>query len=100
MRPADGYCLWVRFDDGIAGTVDLASVLHIGCFTLLRDRHVFSTVRVDADTGNLRWPAGVYLHAFILHDDLVARGARRAAPPSDDQAFQKFMLRAIWRAAP
>ena len=97
VRPMSNYRLWLRFDDGFVGTVNLESITHIGAFTLLRHPRMFDTVRVDEETGDVRWPAaGVRLCPVILYQDIVARCAgQRVKPAGEDQAFQRYMARAI-----
>jgi hypothetical protein len=95
------YRLWLRFDDGFAGTVNLESMTHIGAFTLLRRPGAFDRARVDVETGDVVWPAGVRLCPVILYQDIVARCAGQRFPlPGEDQAFQRFMARAIGGTAP
>lgn len=40
------YTLWLRFSDGLEGDVDLAQELHGPVFEPLRDRNVFSQLRL------------------------------------------------------
>lgn len=94
-RPAKNYTLWLRFSDGLQGSVDLSSLLDIGCFKFWRDLHVFLDVQPCPKTGDAVWPAGVRLNAEVLYQDIAARGGRRAPAPSADAAFQRFMARAI-----
>jgi hypothetical protein len=50
------YTLWIRFEDGIAGEIDLSGELLGGVFEPLRDEAYFRQFRVNADTGTLEWP--------------------------------------------
>jgi hypothetical protein len=88
------YELWLRFSDGIEGSVDLSRLLDIGCFKLWRDVEAFLEARPHPQTGAAWWPVGVSLNAEILHADLRARGAR-APQPARDRGFQRFMARAL-----
>lgn len=97
-RPSPDYTLWVRFDDGLKGEFNLASLLDIGCFSLWRDVRVFMTARPDPETGAIVWrAAGVRLDADILYHDLAERGGQRAPAPSADPGFVRFMQRALQR---
>lgn len=88
VRQAGEFRLWLLFDDGLAGTVDLAGVIELDHFWLLRDRRVFRTVRVG-ETGELWWPqAGIRLSPSILHRDMVARDVSAARR---DTTFQRFL---------
>ncbi len=88
------YTLWCKFSDGLQGTVNVAGMLDIGCFTLWRDLAIFLDARPCPDTGDAWWPAGVRIDRWVLYSELEARGAR-PAQPARDIAFQRFMARAI-----
>ena len=61
VRPLEGYRLWLRFEDGIEGTVDVAEMIRFqGVFALLRDRENFLRVRVDSEIGTVCWPASYW----------------------------------------
>jgi hypothetical protein len=68
VRPLDGYRLWLRFEDGIEGTVDVAEMIHFqGVFEPLRDRAKFLEVRVDQEIGTICWPNGADLDPDVLY---------------------------------
>ena len=49
-RPLEGYQLYLRFEDGVEGVVDISQhIAFAGVFEPLRDRTYFEQVRVDAD---------------------------------------------------
>jgi len=50
--------LWLRFDDGTEGEVDLKSQLWGEAFEPLNDPAFFPRVRLNADTGTIEWPNG------------------------------------------
>jgi hypothetical protein len=54
-----GYRLYLRFEDGVEGVVDLAPHLSFqGVFEPLRDPIYFAQVRVDPASGTVAWPNG------------------------------------------
>jgi hypothetical protein len=55
-RYVGGYTIWLRFEDGTAGEVDLSNELRGEVFLPLRDPSFFSRVFVNADTGTIEWP--------------------------------------------
>lgn len=62
VRRLGGTRLWVEFDDGRAGEVDLAPVLGGGpVFEPLRDPALFAEVVVDPLLRTLVWPNGADL---------------------------------------
>jgi hypothetical protein len=95
-RPSRDYTVWLRFADGLQGTVDVSGLLEIGCFKFWRDMDAFLEARPHAGTGGAWWPVGVHLDADILYQDLRARGAQ-PAQPARDKAFQQFLERACKR---
>jgi hypothetical protein len=72
----DDYKLWLRFDDGLEGSVFLGNLLEIGAFKLWRDVSEFDKVCVDPVTATVTWEGGIRLDPDILYQDLAPRGAR------------------------
>lgn len=74
VRPTGGTRLFLRFDDGFAGELDLATILHFeGVFADLRDPEVFAKVRVDPEIGTVVWPNGADLCPDVLHARLTGQ---------------------------
>ena len=71
-----GHRVWLRFDDGVAGEVDLTAELAGEVFAPLRDVATFARFRIDAGR-TLSWPNGADFAPEFLHD-LVGRSATRA----------------------
>lgn len=64
--------VWLRFSDGLEGTVDLASELHGEVFEPLRDVAAFRQLRLDPDTHTIAWPNGADFAPEHLYDLLQA----------------------------
>lgn len=63
-----GYCLHLRFEDGVEGVVDLAAQLSFrGVFEPLKDPAYFAQVRVDPELGTVTWPNGAGLDPVVLY---------------------------------
>lgn len=58
VKPLGHARLWVRFDDGLEGEVDLAAALTGAVFLPLRDPGLFAEVAIDPDTRTVTWPNG------------------------------------------
>ena len=59
VEPRGGYRLWLQFQDGAEGEVDLGRELTFqGVFGPLRDPAYFARVRVNAELGTICWPNG------------------------------------------
>jgi hypothetical protein len=79
-RHAGGYRIWLRFNDGVAGEVDLESRLFGEVFEPLRDPELFRQVRLEPELDTVVWPNGADFAPEFLHD-LVVRGASEVAEP-------------------
>jgi len=83
VRHEGGHRLFLRFDDGASGIVDLAPHLDFsGVFAPLRDPEAFGLANLDADLGTVTWPGGAdlcpdVLHAWLTGSKLPASAARR-----------------------
>jgi hypothetical protein len=55
-RYVRGYSIWLRFEDGTEGVVDLTEELYGPVFEPLKDKSYFSSFRVNPDTGTIEWP--------------------------------------------
>jgi len=63
-RYRGGHRVWLRFDDGLEGEVDLAPALRGPVFEPLQDPEVFARFEVDH---TLVWPNGADLAPESLH---------------------------------
>ena len=63
--------VWLRFDDGLCGEIDLANELDGEVFEPLRDPATFARFTVDE---TLTWPNGADFAPEFLHER-VARGS-------------------------
>ena len=74
VRYMDDWKLELRFNDGRKGIADLAGELTGPVFSPLRDTGLFSKVKLDHDSGTIRWPNGAdlapeYLYFLAFRDD-------------------------------
>ena len=61
-----GYKLWIAFDDGTSGEVDLANELKGSMFEPLKDLAEFKNVSVDPELETIVWPNGADLAPEFL----------------------------------
>lgn len=68
VRPLEGYRVFLKFDDGIQGELDLESLLDPfdGVFEPLRDHARFREVFVDSG-GTIAWPNGADIAPETLY---------------------------------
>jgi len=69
VRHVRDYVVWLEFEDGTEGEVDLRNSLRGPVFEPLRDVDYFKQVRVDPELGTIVWPNG----ADIAPETLYAR---------------------------
>ncbi|MGH8676654.1 MAG: DUF2442 domain-containing protein [Burkholderiales bacterium] len=70
-KAEDDYNLWIRFDDGLEGSVFLGNLLEIGAFKLWRDVREFEKVSVDPESATVTWEGGIRLDNEVLYQNLV-----------------------------
>ena len=63
-----GYTVWLRFEDGTEGEIDLSEELHGPVFEPLTDYAYFAQLRVNPETGTIEWPNGADLAPEFLYD--------------------------------
>ena len=63
-----GHTVWLKFNDGVEGEVDLANELEGEVFEPLLDVKVFSTVRLHSEFGTIVWPNGADFAPEFLHE--------------------------------
>lgn len=73
-RSTGGHRLYLRFEDGVDGEVDLRSLLDFkGVFEPLEDPAEVAKVRVDSDLGTVCWENGADLDPDVLYATLTGR---------------------------
>lgn len=80
VRPTGGTRLFLRFDDGASGELDLAVILRFeGVFASLREPAFFAQVRLAPEIGTVVWPNGADLCPDVLHAHLTGQALPGAA---------------------
>jgi hypothetical protein len=70
------YRVWVRFDDGAEGVVDLAHLAGRGVCRAWDEPGVFERAHVSAESGTVTWPGEIDLDPDVLHRMIVGAGAQ------------------------
>jgi hypothetical protein len=74
--------LYLRFEDGAAGEVDLDRLVRWkGVFEPLRDPQRFAEVRVDPELGTIVWPNGADIDPDVLYSAVTGTPIVVAASP-------------------
>lgn len=66
----DDYTIWVHFNDGVSGEVDLTKELEREVFGPLKDQSFFKSFRVDSNLQTVVWENGADLAPEFLYDNL------------------------------
>jgi hypothetical protein len=64
------YVIWVRFNDGIEGEVDLEQELTGEIFGPLKDKELFESFKVDPVLETIVWENGADLAPEFLRDNV------------------------------
>ena len=64
------YVIWIKFNDGIEGEVDLEYELTGEIFGPLRDKNLFKSFKVDPILETIVWENGADLAPEFLHDNI------------------------------
>jgi hypothetical protein len=67
VKPLDGYKLWLRFQDGVSGTVDLSGELWGPMFEPLKDAALFAQAAIHPELETVTWPNGADLAPEFLY---------------------------------
>jgi hypothetical protein len=62
--------IWLKFNDGSEGTVDLKDRLFGEMFEPLKDKEKFKSFRIDPELETLVWPNGADLAPEFLREHL------------------------------
>ncbi len=69
-RYVSGFVVWLKFRDGTAGEIDLASELSGPVFEPLREPAVFRQFQIHHEFHTLVWPNGADFAPEFLHDNV------------------------------
>jgi hypothetical protein len=75
MRYIEDFRIWLRFEDGREGEIDLSGELWGEVFEPLRELRKFKQVQLDRELNTVRWESGADFAPELLYDNLTSRGA-------------------------
>jgi len=75
-EPHENYRLWIQFDDGIEGEVDLKSLVGKGVFSAWNSIEFFNSVHVDKRTDTVAWGDDIDLDPYVLRNSITKQGNR------------------------
>jgi hypothetical protein len=65
------YHVWIRFDDGLQGVVDLSHFVGKGVFKAWESIEFFNQVRVDPETDTIAWGDNIDLDPYVLREKIL-----------------------------
>ena len=66
VKPDDDYVLYLEFDNGEQGWMDMKPFINYGVFQKIKDRSMFQQVRINFDT--VEWDCGVDLDPEYVYE--------------------------------
>lgn len=75
-EPRPHYRVWIRFDDGLEGEVDLSHLVGKGIFSAWEDVEFFNQVKIDPISDTLAWGKDIDLDPYVLREQ-VAVGKKK-----------------------
>ena len=93
VEPRDGYQIWVRYEDGVEGILDLSHLAGKGVFKAWDDRAFFEGVHISEEGGCVCWgcPPGSDMELDIAPETGYARllgiTRERISSMSDEDEF-------------
>ncbi len=70
-EPRDNYQLWIQFEDGLEGEVDLHHLVGKGVFKAWSSLDFFNQVRIDKKTDTVLWGDFIDLDPYL---NLIVKG--------------------------
>ena len=67
VKPLKDYRVWLKFSDGVEGTVDLSELVGKGVFSAWEDVDFFNSVFIDQESHTIAWEGGIDLDPDSLY---------------------------------
>ena len=77
--PREGFKLYLRYDDGVAGEVDLSALAGQGVFAAWREPGLFARARLS-EAGAVEWPGEIDLCPDALYLELTGKPVEEVFP--------------------
>lgn len=72
-EPHDNYKLWIRFDDGLSGEVDLKNLVGKGVFSAWNSIDFFRSVHIDEKSSTVVWGEDLDLDPYVLREQVISQ---------------------------
>ena len=77
VRALPKFKIWIKFQDGKAGTVDLSDLAGKGVFSKWKEPGFFESVSIDKESHTAAWPGGIDLSPESLYQDITGKSPIR-----------------------
>ena len=67
------YHVWICFDDGLEGEVDLSNLVGKGIFEAWASVDFFNQVKVDPKTNTIAWGEDIDLDPYVLKEEVAKK---------------------------
>jgi hypothetical protein len=71
-EPRPDYRVWIRFDDGLEGEVDLSDLVGQGVFAAWESVEFFNQVYVDPKSDTIAWGEDIDLDPYVLRERIIS----------------------------
>ncbi|GAB4396688.1 MAG: DUF2442 domain-containing protein [Anaerolineales bacterium] len=79
VRPLPNFCLWLQFEDGVQGIVNLREIVPFtGIFEALQNPQFFAQVAVNPEWGTIFWENGADLDPDVLYSIITGEAIEYA----------------------
>lgn len=75
------YVLWIRFDDGLEGEVNLSDLVGDGVFKSWESKKFFESVKVSPESKTVCWGEDIDLDPYVLRNDIIKKMRKLRKPP-------------------
>jgi hypothetical protein len=79
VQPRTGYRIWIAYDDGVKGEVDLAHLAGKGVFALWNNRAAFEQVYIG-ENGQIAWSDEIDLCPDALYLEITGQSPEQLFP--------------------
>ena len=83
VEPREGFRIWIRYDDGASGVLDLSHLAGRGVFAAWNDRRCFEDVHI-APAGGIAWGSDLELCPDALYLQLTGTSVEPMPAGSTD----------------
>ena len=90
VHPRAGYCIWLRYSDGVAGEIDLSHLAGKGVFKVWDEPGYFEKVHITPHR-TIAWDADIDLCADDLYMELTGKSVSGDRPTIDYGNFSKAL---------